>query len=132
MAPHASLLRSTARRALVALATAGVAVGAGATAAAAGTSPAADGPDRHPSAGEAGPGSALKEVTGVTGRAVGPVADMRPNVFAGTGVDPLSNAVGTEVADFEPVGTRTVTDPVTKARSVGSVPVVGRVVGSVR
>ncbi|MFI5570893.1 hypothetical protein ACIA6T_26845 [Streptomyces sp. NPDC051740] len=105
MARHKAPKTPTVRRALAVLATASVALGAGAaTASAADSAPLLDG----------------------AGRAVGTVADLKPNPLAGTGVDPLDNGVGTQVADFRPVDSREVTGPVAQARSVGGVPGVGQ------
>ncbi|WP_338059140.1 hypothetical protein [Streptomyces olivoreticuli] len=38
---------------------------------------------------------------------------LKLNPLAGTGSDPFANAVGTQVADFEPVSTSSVTEPLT-------------------
>ncbi|MEV6674829.1 hypothetical protein [Streptomyces sp. NPDC051162] len=38
---------------------------------------------------------------------------LKLNPLAGTGSDPFANAVGTQVADFEPVSTSTLTEPLT-------------------
>ncbi len=120
MARHKAPRTPAARRALAVLATAGVALGAGATtAAAADSGPLLGDADRvaEPVAGTvAGP---------VAGPVAGTVAGLKPNPLAGTGVDPLDNGVGTQVADFRPVDSRAVTGPVAQAPSVGSIPVVG-------
>ncbi|WP_066955435.1 hypothetical protein [Streptomyces lushanensis] len=50
---------------------------------------------------------------GTTG-ALTPVTRLKLNPLSGTGVDPLDNAVGTQVADFKPVSTAALTDPLTK------------------
>ncbi|GHB43267.1 hypothetical protein GCM10010377_37520 [Streptomyces viridiviolaceus] len=113
MARHAFPRTPTARRALAALATAGVALGAGAA-----TASAADG--------------AVAGVTGTAGHAAAPVTDLRPNPLAGTGVDPLDNGVETTVADFAPLDSRALTGPVAQAPSVGSVPVAEQAAGLVR
>ncbi|PWI11035.1 hypothetical protein DIZ27_09275 [Streptomyces sp. NWU339] len=112
MARHDAPKKPTVRRALATLAAAGAVLGVGATAAAAADS-----------------GSPL-DLTGAAGHAVGPVAGLKPNPLAGTGVDPLDNGVRTQVADFEPVDSRTVTGPVAQAPSVDGVPVVGRAAGA--
>ncbi|MFC8369121.1 MULTISPECIES: hypothetical protein [unclassified Streptomyces] len=111
MARHKAPKTPTVRRALAVLATASVALGAGAATAAAADSD-----------------SLLDD----TGRAVGTVADLKPNPLAGTGVDPLDNGVGTQVADFRPVDSREVTGPVAQAPSVGSVPVAGQATDALR
>ncbi|MEE1927895.1 hypothetical protein V1J52_06760 [Streptomyces sp. TRM 70351] len=46
--------------------------------------------------------------------AVKPVTDLRLYPLAGTGTDPLDNAVGTQVADFRPVSTADAAAPVTE------------------
>ncbi|MDG9708459.1 hypothetical protein [Streptomyces sp. DH10] len=127
MARHDSPKKPTAQCALTVLATAGMALGAGAaTAAAAGTGSALD--VVHTSLGRTHPPSALKAATGSV---TGPVTGLKPNPLAGTGVDPLDNGVGTEVADFEPVQSRELTGPVAQAPSVESIPVAGQAAGMV-
>ncbi|AWL40266.1 MULTISPECIES: hypothetical protein [Streptomyces] len=61
--------------------------------------------------------------------AVAPVADLQLDPLAGTGTDPLDNAVGTQIADFKPVTTALLTDPLTSGGSLGDLPVVGQVTG---
>ncbi|MGW0139185.1 hypothetical protein [Streptomyces calvus] len=120
MARHKAPRTPAARRALAVLATAGVALGAGAATASAA--------DSGPLLGDAGrvAGPAASTVAGpVAGPVAGTVAGLKPNPLAGTGVDPLDNGVGTQVADFRPVDSRAVTGPVAQAPSVGSIPVVG-------
>ncbi|WP_326754431.1 hypothetical protein OH738_15045 [Streptomyces hirsutus] len=130
MARHAAPKKPAARRTLVALATAGVALGAGATTAAA-DSEAPQGPrtTRPASLGAVDPQTGAQPLTGTVGHVAGPVSGLKPNPLAGTGVDPLDNGVGTQVADFKPVDSRTVTRPVAQAQSVDGVPVVGRATG---
>lgn len=135
MARHASPRTPTARRALVLLATAGAALGAGAA-----TASAADGGEtiaglahtRPTSLGNIDPQAGLAAVTGTVGYVTGPVADLKPNPLAGTGVDPLDNGVGTKVADFQPLTSTALTGPVAQAESLGAVPVVGEVAGLLR
>ncbi|GAA3129903.1 hypothetical protein GCM10010521_15030 [Streptomyces rameus] len=130
MARHTSPQHITAQRALVALAAAGAALGAGAATAHAGAgSPILDVPWRPTSLGKVDPQAGLTALTGVVGYVTGPVAGLKPNPLAGTGVDPLDNGVGTQLADFKPVGSRTLTAPLAQARSLGSVPVVGQLLG---
>lgn len=131
MARHHSLQTSTGRRALAALATAGVALGAGAGSAAAasgGAAPEAARP-RPASAGALDAESAVRGTLGSLPYVTGAVAGLKPNPLAGTGVDPLDNGVGTQLADFEPLTSRTVTAPVAQAPSVGSLPLAGGVLG---
>lgn len=47
--------------------------------------------------------------------------------LAGTGTDPLNNTVGTQIADFKPLSTAAVTDPVTRGGALKDLPVVGQV-----
>ncbi|MFD5872439.1 hypothetical protein [Streptomyces sp. NPDC060322] len=61
--------------------------------------------------------------------AVKPVTDLQLDPLAGTGVDPLDNAVGAQIADFKPVTTALVTDPLTSGAALGDLPVVGQVTG---
>ncbi|MGW7405020.1 hypothetical protein ACWGI9_15020 [Streptomyces sp. NPDC054833] len=125
MARHASPHNPTARRALIALATAGAALGAGAaTASAAG--PLVDMPSRPTSLGKVDPAAGMQSLTGTLGYALGPVAGLKPNPLAGTGADPLDNGVGTQLADFKPITSKTLTGPVAQAESLGAVPVVGQ------
>jgi hypothetical protein len=135
MARHSASQNPTARRALLAVTTAGVALGAGAgTAAAAdGAAPVADVTRTRPiSLGKADPQAGLQTLTSTVGHVTGPVAGLKPNPLAGTGVDPLDNGVGTQLADFQPLTSRALTGPVAQAPSVGSVPVAGQVVGGLR
>ncbi|MFC9393527.1 hypothetical protein ACFTWS_10225 [Streptomyces sp. NPDC057027] len=71
-------------------------------------------------AGAAGAGA----LDGVT-QGVGPLTRLQLDPLANTGVDPLDNGLGTQVADFKPVGTNLVTDHVTKGGAVADLPVVG-------
>ncbi|MFH8464403.1 hypothetical protein [Streptomyces sp. NPDC017991] len=128
MARHSALQNPTARRALLALTTAGIAVGAGATSAVADTDPVVDVIRTRPtSLGTIDPQSGLQALTGTVGYVTGPVAGLKPNPLAGTGVDPLDNGLGTQIADFPPMATTMLTAPVAQAQSLGSVPVLGQV-----
>ncbi|MER6977327.1 hypothetical protein [Streptomyces carpinensis] len=132
MARHASVPRPTARRALIAVATAGAALGAGAATASADTVPVVGGTYRTGSLGKVDPQAGLQALTGTVGHVTGPVAGLKPNPLAGTGVDPLDNGVDTQLADFRPLTSRMLTGPVAQAPSIGAVPVVGQVLGSLR
>ncbi|MFD5471468.1 hypothetical protein [Streptomyces sp. NPDC127105] len=132
MARHASSPRPTARRALVAVVTAGAALGVGATTASAEILPGGGEGRLLSSLGQADAQSGVQAVAGTVGHTTGTVTALKPNPLAGTGVDPLDNGVGTQVADFQPVGSKTVAGPVAQAPSVGAVPVVGQLLGSVR
>ncbi|MBD0711085.1 MULTISPECIES: hypothetical protein [unclassified Streptomyces] len=56
---------------------------------------------------------------------VAPLTRLRLDPLANTGVDPLNNGLGTQVADFKPVGTNMVTDHVTQGGAVADLPVAG-------
>ncbi|MEU1369409.1 hypothetical protein ABZ454_25190 [Streptomyces sp. NPDC005803] len=60
---------------------------------------------------------------------VAPVTHLRLNPLAGTGVDPLDNAVGTQVADFKPISTEVATDPLTSGGALKDLPVAGQATG---
>lgn len=64
------------------------------------------------------------------GGAVDPVSDLQLNPMAGTGSDPLDNGVGTQVADFKPVGTQAVTGPLAEGASLDELPAVRTVGGT--
>ncbi|MGW4596345.1 hypothetical protein ACWEOA_13700 [Streptomyces sp. NPDC004457] len=130
MTRHTSPRHSTAQRALIVLATAGAVLGAGAATASAGTVPGVGLGHRPLDLGNVDPQAGARSLTGTVGYVTGPVAGLKPNPLAGTGVDPLDNGVGTQVADFKPVGSQTVTRPLAQARSLGSVPGVGQALGA--
>ncbi|MEU7422714.1 hypothetical protein ACGFX8_30135 [Streptomyces sp. NPDC048362] len=132
MARDASPGNLTAQRALIALSAAGAVLGAGAATASAASVPALGLNYRPTNLGNIDPQAGLKAVTGTVGYVTGAAADLKPNPLAGTGVDPLDNGVGTQLADFRPVTSRMLTAPVAQARSLGAVPVLGQVVGSLR
>ncbi|CAL9470625.1 hypothetical protein SUDANB105_02815 [Streptomyces sp. enrichment culture] len=129
MARHHSSKTPTGRRTLVALATAGAALGAGATTAAAADAPSVEVPWRATSLGGIDPQGGMRALSGALPYVTGPVAGLKPNPLAGTGVDPLDNGVGTQLADFKPLTSQALTGPVAQAQSVGAIPVVGDVVG---
>lgn len=60
---------------------------------------------------------------------LGPVKNLQLNPLAKTGVDPLDNAVGTQIADFKPLSTAAVTDSVTQGGGLEDLPLVGPVTG---
>ncbi|MFF9027742.1 hypothetical protein [Streptomyces iakyrus] len=124
MARHDSPKKPTAQRALAVLVTAGMALGAGAATAAAGTGSVLD--MVHTSLGKTDPRAGLQAAGDTLAYTTGTVTGLKPNPLAGTGVDPLDNSVGTEVADFKPMTSREVTGPVAQAPSIGDMPVVQR------
>ncbi|MEU9736212.1 hypothetical protein [Streptomyces sp. NPDC048002] len=131
MAGPAPFPHSTARRALAVLATAGAALGATAsTAAAADAEPVLDVMRTRPtSLGQVDPQAGLKAVTGSVGHVTGTLTALKPNPLAGTGVDPLDNGIGTQLADFQPLTSQMLTGPVAQAESIGSIPVLGQAAG---
>ncbi|WP_406159906.1 hypothetical protein OG806_30125 [Streptomyces sp. NBC_00882] len=126
MARHAN---PTARRTLTALATAGVALGAGAGVAAADTEPVVGMVGVPTSLGNIDPQAGMQALTGSVGYVTGPVAGLKPNPLAGTGVDPLDNGVATQLGDSQPIASQALLGPVAQAQSIGSMPVVGQVTG---
>ncbi|MFJ5289907.1 hypothetical protein [Streptomyces sp. NPDC088348] len=112
MASHAapSPRRNSLLRIGLTLSVAGAALGMGGAAAQAAT-PASPG---SPAAalGHLGP-SPVQVLTGAVGHATAPVANLQLDPLAKTGVDPLDNAVGTQIADFKPVSTALLTSPLT-------------------
>lgn len=79
-------------------------------------------------------GVPTQAVTGSLSSGAGSVArpakSFRPNVLAGTPVNPLSNSVGTQVDDFKPVSSDMVTGQLAKGSSVSQLPVVGSATGN--
>ncbi|WP_405527532.1 hypothetical protein OG426_34540 [Streptomyces canus] len=126
MARHAN---PTARRTLTALATAGVALGAGAGVAAADTEPVVGMVGVPTSLGNVDPQAGAQALTGSVGYVTGPVAGLKPNPLAGTGVDPLDNGVATQLGDSQPIASQALLGPIAQAQSIGSMPVVGQVTG---
>ncbi|MBR7675064.1 hypothetical protein KDA82_18955 [Streptomyces daliensis] len=61
------------------------------------------------------------------GGAIGAVKRLQLDPLANTGSDPLDNGVVTQVADFRPISTRTVTGPITRGDSLSELPLVGPV-----
>ncbi|MEU3252696.1 hypothetical protein [Streptomyces sp. NPDC006997] len=121
--------QSTPRRTFAVLTLAGVALGAGTA-----TSAAADAQQmlgmvnyRPTSLGNIDPQAGVQALTGSVGYVTGPLAGLKPNPLAGTGVDPLDNGVGTQLADFQPLTSQALTRPVAQAPSVGSLPGVRQV-----
>ncbi|WP_406093296.1 hypothetical protein [Streptomyces sp. NBC_01013] len=134
MARHAlsKSRRRTLLRAGLTVTAVGAALGAGGAAAQAAPLPLVQASGTDTSLGEASE-AAGGAVTGALGHSLGngvaPVTHLRLDPLAGTGVDPLDNAVGTQVADFKPVSTAAVTDPVTSGGALKDLPVLGQVAG---
>ncbi|MFB7191324.1 hypothetical protein ACFCZT_39895 [Streptomyces sp. NPDC056230] len=135
MARHA--LSKSRRRALLraglTVTAVGAAIGAGGAAAQAASLPLAPAAGTDSSLGgvsEAAGGA----VTGAVGQSlrsgVAPVTHLRLDPLAGTGTDPLDNAVGTQIADFKPLSTAAATDPLTSGGALKDLPVAGQVAGA--
>ncbi|MFJ4919791.1 hypothetical protein [Streptomyces sp. NPDC088725] len=71
--------------------------------------------------------AAVNGLTGAVGYSLDPITKLKLNPLAHTGVDPLDNAVGTQVADFKPVSTASLTAPLTDGAALSDLPVVGGV-----
>ncbi|MEU1516701.1 hypothetical protein ABZ490_31930 [Streptomyces sp. NPDC005811] len=129
MARHASPQNPTGRRVFAALATASVALGAGAGAASAAPGePVVDVMRTSPtSLGTIDPQTGVRGVLTTLPYVTGAFTGLKPNPLAGTGVDPLDNGVGTQVADFRPLTSQMLTAPLAQAKSLGAIPVVGDV-----
>ncbi|MFJ9207283.1 hypothetical protein [Streptomyces sp. NPDC102264] len=132
MARHAASFspRRTLLRAGLTVTAAGVALGLGGTAAQA-ADPAAPTPatDTSEQLSESSM-AAGKALTGSVGYVLGPLTDLKLYPLAKTGVDPLDNAVGTQIADFKPLSTAPLTAPVTEGAALKDVPVLGPVLGT--
>ncbi|MFE9402790.1 hypothetical protein ACFYNY_13515 [Streptomyces sp. NPDC006530] len=113
------------------LLSAGLTVTAAGAALAAG-GPAAEAAPAHPSAQNATVTdltAAAHGLTGSAGHAVGPVLGLRLDPLANTGVDPLTNGVGTQVADFKPVSTTAATGVLTSGSALKDLPLMDRAAG---
>ncbi|MEV0324012.1 hypothetical protein ACIBKX_11630 [Streptomyces sp. NPDC050658] len=106
---------------------AGAALGAGG-AGSAGAAPEPAAPSATDDVSAAGAGL-LQAVQGATASGLGPAKDLKLNPLAGTGVDPLDNAVGTRIADFKPISTAAVTGPLAGGDSLDELPLVGPATG---
>ncbi|MEU0248822.1 hypothetical protein ABZ192_31775 [Streptomyces sp. NPDC006235] len=107
-----------------------MALGAGTATAAADTDSALGMVNTRPtSLGRIDPQSGLQATTGTLGCVTGPVAGLKPNSLVGTGVDPLDNGVGIQLADFKPMTSQALSGPVAQAQSIASIPVVGEAAG---
>jgi hypothetical protein len=73
------------------------------------------------------------DVTGAVGSlgpAIAPVTHLKLNPLGRTPVDPTTNGVGTQIADFKPISTRDVTKPLSDGDSLSQLPVTGKVTGA--
>ncbi|MFJ9678402.1 hypothetical protein ACIRP2_10135 [Streptomyces sp. NPDC101194] len=130
---HSKSRRRTLLRAGLTVTAVGAALGAGGAAAQAAPLPLAQAADTGSSLDEVSK-AAGGAVTGAVGQSlrsgIAPVTHLRLDPLAGTGTDPLDNAVGTQIADFKPLSTAAVTDPVTSGGALKDLPVVGQVAGA--
>ncbi|WP_353944393.1 hypothetical protein ABII15_24220 [Streptomyces sp. HUAS MG91] len=62
---------------------------------------------------------------GSTASGLGTLKTLQLDPLAGTGVDPLDNGVGTQIADFKPIGSSGLTEPLTSGGSLEDLPLVG-------
>jgi hypothetical protein len=61
------------------------------------------------------------------GPAVAPITHLRLNPLGRTPVDPTTNGVGTQIADFKPISTRDVTKPLSDGDSLSQLPLAEKV-----
>ncbi|MEV0091957.1 hypothetical protein [Streptomyces sp. NPDC050738] len=120
MARHAApkqLRHRTALRAGLTLTAAGAALAAGAAAAQAAPLAASQTVGLATPLGDATttPAQAL---VGSLQHATAPASHMKIDPLANTGVDPLDNAVGTQIADFKPVSSAAATGPLARGASL--------------
>jgi|SRR2546421_664048 hypothetical protein len=59
------------------------------------------------------------------GPAVAPLTHLRLNPLGRTPVDPTTNGVGTQVADFKPISTTDVTKPLSDGGAISQLPLAG-------
>jgi hypothetical protein len=65
------------------------------------------------------PAETLQQAVGHSaGGALDPMSELQLDPLAGTGSDPLANGVGTQVADFKPLGTQALTGPLAQGASL--------------
>ncbi|MET9655768.1 hypothetical protein [Streptomyces sp. NPDC006510] len=105
----------------------GAALGAGGAAAQAAPLPHVPVVGADSGLGEAAGGAVTGALGHSLGNGIAPVTHLRLDPLAGTGTDPLDNAVGTQVADFKPLSTAAVTDPVTSGGALKDLPLAGPV-----
>ncbi|WP_338699849.1 hypothetical protein V2W30_24760 [Streptomyces sp. Q6] len=138
MARHAALKslsnsRRTLLRAGLTVAAAGAAVGAGAATASAAPLPATQAPGLATPVGDIDAGSPTQALTQAlhssTTHGLAPAKALRLDPLAGTGVDPLDNSLGTQIADFKPVSTAPATAPLSSGGSLDDLPLVGPATG---
>ncbi|WP_328537052.1 hypothetical protein [Streptomyces sp. NBC_00344] len=119
MAKHASPgpRRNSLLRIGLTVSVAGAALGMGAAAAQA-AAPAKNGAAAPTAASGDHGAPPVKVLNGGAEGAMGAVKNLQLDPLANTGVDPLNNGVGTQVADFKPVSTTQVTAPVARGAAL--------------
>ncbi|BBA99707.1 hypothetical protein RVR_6440 [Actinacidiphila reveromycinica] len=70
-----------------------------------------------------------QSVTGALGAGIAPVRDLKLDPLNNTTVDPLTNGVGSQIADFRPISTTDATAPLTDGGSLGTLPLIGPLTG---
>ncbi|MWA13191.1 hypothetical protein [Streptomyces sp. BA2] len=125
MARHATASKHLSRvllRAGLTVSVAGTALGIGGAATAnAAPAPTPPASENLPAAGA----GMLRAVEEVTAGGLGPAKALKLNPLAGTGADPLDNALGTQIADFKPISTAPVTAPLTQGAALEDLPLIG-------
>ncbi|MDX3238057.1 hypothetical protein PV392_20705 [Streptomyces sp. ME03-5709C] len=86
----------------------------------------------HADARTGGGATVAEDGRAATSALLGTVNHLPVNPLAQTGVNPLDNSVGSQVADFKPVSTAVVTKPIADSRSVSELPLVGDTVRSLQ
>jgi hypothetical protein len=71
-----------------------------------------------------------QSVTGALADSIAPVRDLKLDPLNNTTVDPLTNGVGSQIADFRPVSTTDATAPLTNGGSLGTLPLIGPLTGA--
>ncbi|MBB1253574.1 hypothetical protein H3146_09355 [Streptomyces sp. OF3] len=66
----------------------------------------------------------VDDPVGSVGHAVAPFTNLQLHPLAKTGVDPLDNGVGTQIADFQPITTTALTEPLSSGSNLSDL--VGR------
>jgi len=91
--------------------------------------PAASTPSLGPEAAVEGATHTVGSLHGASASVLRPLKDQQIHPLANTGVDPLDNVVGTQVADFQPVSNEPLTGPIARGGSVRTLPATSTVAG---
>ncbi|WP_407550230.1 hypothetical protein QOM21_14045 [Streptomyces sp. Pv4-95] len=122
----ASHVRSKPSRFPRALLRAGLVVSAAGAALAAGGAAGAQAAPTPSADNSGGRAAALADaVLDTAGGSIATAKNLQLNPLANTPVDPLSNSVGTQIADFKPVSTAAATGPLSEGAALKDLPVVG-------